>query len=260
MDADITPLLDISGLEVAYGNVVGLRSLDIMVQPGEIHALLGSNGAGKSSALNAVAGVVPPRSGRVRFNGTDITRSRTWRIAQSGLVLVPEGRQIVGPLTVEENLQLGSFANRTSSDTGALQDSVYALFPVLAKYRHTAGGLLSGGQQQMLAFGRALMAEPKLILLDEPSMGLAPVMVDRVMDAVVEIARRGIGVLMVEQNAAALDIADYAAILDQGVVVTRGKPEDVRNDPSVLRAFLGTSQTQPAPPSLVPRQETRQAE
>jgi branched-chain amino acid transport system ATP-binding protein len=238
---DDTTLLEVSDLQVAYGNVVGLRSLDLTVRAGEIHALLGSNGAGKSSALNAIAGVVPVRSGGVVFRGKDVTRTTTWRIAQSGLVLVPEGRQIIGPLTVEENLRLGGFANRRSADRKALEESVYETFPVLAEYRTTAGGLLSGGQQQMLAFGRALMAEPRLMLLDEPSMGLAPVMVDRILDSVVEIARRGIGVLMVEQNAAALDIADHAAVLEQGVVVTRGKPDEVRDDPRVMRAFLGTS-------------------
>ncbi|MDR5699765.1 ABC transporter ATP-binding protein [Agromyces aerolatus] len=241
MVEDDTTLLEVSDLQVAYGNVVGLRSLDLTVRAGEIHALLGSNGAGKSSALNAIAGVVPVRSGGVVFRGKDLTRTATWRIAQSGLVLVPEGRQIIGPLTVEENLRLGGFANRRGSDRKALEESVYETFPVLAEYRNTAGGLLSGGQQQMLAFGRALMAEPRLMLLDEPSMGLAPVMVDRILDSVVEIARRGIGVLMVEQNAAALDIADHAAVLEQGVVVTRGEPDEVRDDPRVMRAFLGTA-------------------
>jgi len=238
---DATTLLDVDALQVAYGNIVGVRSLDLTVRAGEIHALLGSNGAGKSSSLNAIAGAVPVRSGRIVFQGTDITRAPAWRIAKGGLVLVPEGRQIIGPLTVEENLRLGTFANTSRSDRAALEESVYEMFPVLAEYRRTAGGLLSGGQQQMLAFGRALMAEPALMLLDEPSMGLAPVMVDRVLDAVVEIARRGIGVLMVEQNAAALDVADYAAVLEQGVVVTHGVPDAVRDDPRVVRAFLGTA-------------------
>ncbi|WP_230312926.1 ABC transporter ATP-binding protein [Nakamurella alba] len=232
--------MTVSGLEVAYGNVVGLRRLDLAVEAGQVQLILGSNGAGKSSALGAIAGSVRKRAGTVHLDGTDISRQRAWRVAQRGMVLVPEGRQIIGPLTVEENLRLGGYANRTGTAARIL-DEVYELFPILGERKDQAGGLLSGGQQQMLAFGRALMADPKVILLDEPSMGLAPVMVDRVLEAVTGIAARGIGVVMVEQNASALDIADEVRVLEQGLVVLEGTPAELRDDPRVISAFLGAA-------------------
>ena len=234
-------LLKVTALRVAYGNLVGLRHLDVTVQPGEISVLLGANGAGKSSALNAIAGSVKSRSGSIVFDGVDVTRKPAWKISQAGLVLVPEGRQIIGPLTVSENLRLGAFGRGNPREVREAEEEIYEIFPMLADRREALGGLLSGGQQQLLAFGRALMAKPKLILLDEPSMGLAPIMVDRVLEAVTDIAGRGIGVLMVEQNAAALDVADVAAVLEQGSVVVRGVPAELRADERVTQAFLGVA-------------------
>lgn len=232
-------LLQVKDLRVGYGPLIGLRSLDVTVQPGEISVMLGANGAGKSSALNSIAGSVKPKAGRIVFDGVDVTRKPAWKISRAGLVLVPEGRHIIGPLTVSENLRLGAFGRVSASAVREGEEEVYEMFPMLAEHRRGLGGLLSGGQQQLLAFGRALMAKPKLILLDEPSMGLAPIMVDRVLEAVVEIASRGIGVLMVEQNAAALDVAHHAAVLEQGMVAVRGTPGELRADDRVTRAFLG---------------------
>ncbi|MGM7678567.1 ABC transporter ATP-binding protein [Microbacterium sp. A94] len=234
-------LLQVKDLRVGYGHLIGLRSLDVTVQAGEISVMLGANGAGKSSALNAIAGSVKSRAGRIVFDGVDITRKPAWKISQAGLVLVPEGRHIIGPLTVSENLRLGAFGRGSARQAREGEEEIYEIFPMLAEHRRSLGGLLSGGQQQLLAFGRALMAKPKLILLDEPSMGLAPIMVDRVLEAVVSIAGRGIGVLMVEQNAAALDVAHQAAVLEQGMVVVRGTPKELLADDRVTQAFLGVA-------------------
>jgi len=234
-------LLTVTDLRVAYGNLVALRKLDVTIKAGEISVLLGANGAGKSSALNAIAGSVKVSAGSIVFDGSDVTRWPAWKISQAGLVLVPEGRQIIGPLTVSENLRLGAFGRGSAREVREAEDEIYESFPILAERREALGGLLSGGQQQLLAFGRALMAKPKAILLDEPSMGLAPIMVDRVFEAVVDIAARGIGVIMVEQNASALDIATTAAVLEQGMVVVRGNPQALLTDERVTRAFLGVA-------------------
>jgi branched-chain amino acid transport system ATP-binding protein len=202
--------------------------------------VLGANGAGKSSTLAAICGATRPADGTVVFAGRDVTGRRPERMLRVGLALVPEGRHVIAPLAVEDNLLLGAHVLRSRSRRRALLDEVYRMFPVLRERRRTAGGLLSGGEQQMLAFGRALMAEPSMLLLDEPSMGLAPVMVDSVMRAVEEIAARGISILMVEQNAAAaFGVASRAVILEQGRVVLEGPSAEISRDPRVLRAFLG---------------------
>lgn len=242
MDTSTSPLLEVSQLSVAYGGLVGLHDLSIQVSGGEIVVLLGANGAGKSSAINAIAGAVPARGGGVRLAGDDISGRPAWWIAQRGVVLVPEGREIIGPLSVEENLQMGSFADRNRRrNSEALMTQVFDLFPVLRERRHSLGGLLSGGEQQMLAFGRALMARPRVVLLDEPSMGLAPVMIDRVFESVVQIAALGIGVLMVEQNAGALDIASKCAVLELGHVVASGTPGELKSTTRLTEAFLGSN-------------------
>jgi branched-chain amino acid transport system ATP-binding protein len=233
------PVLEIADLAVRYGGIVAVRNVSLSVEPGEIFVLLGANGAGKSSTLRGITGLVK-RSGSIRWDGQDISKWRSNRIARSGMVLVPEGRRIFSPLTVEENLLLGAYTQKSKEWQRTCIERVFTMFPILADRRKGRAGLLSGGEQQMLAFGRALMANPRMILMDEPSMGLAPAVVDFVMGSVAAIAESGIAVLMVEQNAAvALDVAHRAAVLERGEVSLRGSAAELREDPGVLRAFLG---------------------
>lgn len=234
-----TPLLEVDDLVVRYGKLTAVSGVTMAAHAGEVVLVLGANGAGKSSTLRAVAGQVPAASGAVRLAGRDITRSKAWRNVGSGLVLVPEGRQIFTDLTVHENLLLGGYSNRDASLRQRTLEQVYELFPVLEERRTSPGGLLSGGEQQMLAFGRALMADPKVVLLDEPSMGLAPVMVDRIFETVRTICARGIAVVMVEQNVAALKLADQVHVLEQGELVLSGSGAELRDDPRVVAAYLG---------------------
>jgi branched-chain amino acid transport system ATP-binding protein len=232
--------LEVQNLVVRYGLVTAVHGIDLRLEEGQVTTLLGSNGAGKTSTLNALCGALKPADGRIVFDGHDITGRPAHKVSRSGLVQVPEGRRIIGPLTVEDNLKLGAYHQRSSAKLAALLSGVYELFPILHERRDNAGGLLSGGEQQMLAFGRALMSEPKILLLDEPSMGLAPIMVDKIIEAVRQIAERGISILMVEQNAAAaFELATYAYVLEQGEVILEGAVDAVKNDPLVLRAFLG---------------------
>jgi len=232
--------LEVSNLVVRYGQVTAVHGIDLRLAQGQVATLLGSNGAGKTSTLNALSGALTPSAGTITFDGEDITGRPSHKVARAGLVQVPEGRRIIGPLTVEDNLRLGAYHQRSSSRLRQLLDDVYEMFPILHERRDKAGGLLSGGEQQMLAFGRALMSEPKILLLDEPSMGLAPIMVDKIIEAVGQIAERGLSILMVEQNAAAaFELATYAYVLEQGEVILEGTVESVKNDPLVLRAFLG---------------------
>jgi branched-chain amino acid transport system ATP-binding protein len=236
--------LDVSGLIVRYGRLTAVHGIDLHLAEGEVAVMLGSNGAGKSSTLNAISGAVPIAGGRVRFGERDITGKRAHVVARAGLVQVPEGRRIIAPLSVEDNLLLGAYNLRSANRRRELLATVFEMFPVLEERREGAGGLLSGGEQQMLAFGRALMADPTTLLLDEPSMGLAPIIVDRVMDAVRQIAARGISILMVEQNAtAAFEVAQTVHVLEQGEISLSGPVDEVRNSPLVLRAFLGLEES-----------------
>lgn len=235
--------LDVRALTVRYGHLTAACDVSLRAVPGEVELVLGANGAGKSSTLRAIAGSVSPASGSVTVAGKDVTGRPAWRVVQSGVVLVPEGRRIVASLSVEENLRLGGYANRSASNRESTMRRVYELFPVLGDRRKSAGGLLSGGEQQMLAFGRALMANPSVMLLDEPSMGLAPAMVDRVFDTVADIAARGVAVVMVEQNAAAMDIAAHVSVLEQGRVTLSGASETLRQDGGITEAFLGVAGT-----------------
>jgi len=234
------PLLEVTGLQVRYGGAVAVRGIDLHVDQGEVSVVLGANGAGKTSSLRAVAGQLRQSAGTIRWNGTDISNWPSYRIARAGLVMVPEGRKIFAPLSVEENLLVGGYTNRSKRRRQEVMDQVCTMFPILGNRRGQAAGLLSGGEQQMLAFGRAMMAEPKVILMDEPSMGLAPAVVDLVMDSIGEIAKTGIGILMVEQNAmAALEVARRAVVLERGEIVLTGTADEVRTHPDVVRAFLG---------------------
>lgn len=232
-------MLEIEDLAVRYGRVIAVDRVSFGVTPGQVSLVLGSNGAGKSSTLLALAGMVRGRSGSVRLEGEEISRLPAQRRVGRGLVLVPEGRRIFGNLTVLENLRMGAMtAPRAYTQPGIEQ--VLSLFPHLAERAQGKAGLLSGGEQQMLAIGRALMSRPKYVMMDEPSMGLAPVMVDSVLESVRRIADDGVGVLMIEQNAeAGAEIADHIAVMARGQIVHQGPKGSVASEREVLRAMLG---------------------
>jgi len=235
-------LLEVRDLAVSYGSIEAVRGLSFDVAEGQIVSIIGANGAGKSSTLLALSGLVRPAGGSITFQGADITGHRTDRIVRSGLVQVPEGRAILNPLTVEENLELGAWTRKDRHGIAASMEKVYATFPRLAGRRRQLAGSLSGGEQQMLAIGRALMAEPRLLLLDEPSMGLAPLLVKTIFDTIVAITQVGTTVLLVEQNARqALRISDRAIVLSHGRILREGPSAELLADPVVIEAFLGKS-------------------
>jgi branched-chain amino acid transport system ATP-binding protein len=232
-------MLEVKDLHVSYGKVSAVRGITLSVNPGRITLVLGANGAGKTTTLRAICGLLPPASGEVVLEGRSIAKMAAHKIVTRGLVMVPEGRKMFASLTVQENLRLGGHTADKSARMETL-DKVYELFPILAERKGGQAGLLSGGEQQMLAFGRAMMSQPKVILMDEPSMGLAPTMIETVMSRARDIANSGIGVLMVEQNAeVGLEIADDVVIVARGEVVFSGPVEVARSHSSVLTAFLG---------------------
>jgi len=232
-------VLQIDDLHVSYGAITAVRGVGLEVMPGTVTLVLGANGAGKSTTLKAVAGLHPPVKGTVTLDGENITGLAAHKVVARGIALVPEGRRVFSPLTIAENLRLGGYtAGKAEYDETLAR--VYEMFPILHERRSGPAGLLSGGEQQMLAFGRALMSQPKVMLLDEPSMGLAPVVVDTILEKVRAMADAGIGIVMVEQNAeAGLDLADEVVALARGEVVYSGVAGDARSHASVLRAFLG---------------------
>ncbi|GAA2304484.1 ABC transporter ATP-binding protein [Glycomyces scopariae] len=231
------PILEVESLKVAYGRVQAVRDVSFTVPEGGLVALVGANGAGKSSVLAAVSGLIRPGSGRVRLGGEDVTRRPAHRRIAAGLVLVPEGRQILGTLTVAENLLLGAHRRRRQA---APESEMYDLFPVLAERRALPAGSLSGGEQQMLAIARAMIARPRVVLLDEPSMGLAPKMVDEVFAVIEKIRASGVTVVLVEQNARrALRAADTGHVLETGEIAHSGPASELLQDPRVVKAYLG---------------------
>lgn len=239
-------MLKVENLSIAYGNIVALKGISFSVQEGEIVTLIGSNGAGKSTTLMGISGLVPKQSGKVFFRNHDITNEKPHQIVRMGLCQVPEGRQIFPYLTVEENLLIGVFGNQRLKEDGRLLrenlERVYALFPVLRERRKQQGGTLSGGEQQMLAIGRGLMLQPKLMMLDEPSLGLAPVIVEQIFDLLLRIRDMGTTILLIEQNAnMALQIADRAYVLELGRITLSGRARDLASDPRVKSAYLGLS-------------------
>ncbi|MCP1168688.1 ABC transporter ATP-binding protein [Limimaricola litoreus] len=232
------PLLSIEGLHTAYGPIEVLHGVDLVVNEGEIVSLVGVNGVGKTTLMRCISGVQPVKSGAIRFRGEDLTRRPDHARASLGITHSPEGRQIFGDLSVAENLRLGGY--HRSDDLGADMEEVFGLFPILRDKADLDAGGLSGGQQQMLAIGRAIMGRPKLMLLDEPSMGLAPVLVDQVLAVVKSLRDRGVTLLMVEQNAyAALSIADRGYVMEQGEITLSGKAADLIADPRIREAYLG---------------------
>jgi branched-chain amino acid transport system ATP-binding protein len=236
--------LQIADLKVSYGPIAAVRGVSLEVVPGTVRVLLGPNGAGKTSLLNGVCGVAPRIGGTVTLGELALHRQRSHHIARAGVIQVPEGRRVVAPLSVHENLLLGQYATRGRPARETMYsdvDSIYELFPSLHNRRNVRSGLLSGGEQQMLAIGRALMGQPEVMLLDEPSMGLAPIIVSLVFECVARIAASGVGVLMVEQNVESLDIASYGYVLDQGRVVLEGPASELVSDAGIVDAYIGTS-------------------
>jgi len=232
-------MLRVEGLRSGYGRIEAVKGVDFEVAAGEIVALIGANGAGKTTLLRAISGVHPITAGRILHDRVAIEALPPHARVARGIVQVPEGRQVFAPLTVEDNLRLGTF-RRGRAETEASLREVYALFPALAEKRALPAGGLSGGQQQMLAIGRAMMARPDLLLLDEPSMGLAPLLVDQILEAVVRLRGQGMTVLLVEQNAAAaLSIADRAYVLETGRIAHAGTGRALLHDPRVREAYLG---------------------
>jgi len=233
-------LLEVRGLEVAYGGIKAVKGIDLQVGEGELVTLIGANGAGKTTTLKALAGLIRPAAGRIHYNGRDITARPAFELVRQGLALVPEGRGVFGRLTVEENLEMGAYSRRDRPRIAADLDRVYALLPRLAERRRQHGGTLSGGEQQMLAIGRALMSRPRMLLLDEPSMGLAPQMVQKIFETIRTIAAEGVTLLLVEQNAKlALETCHRGYVMESGLIALADRAADLLANPQVRQAYLG---------------------
>jgi branched-chain amino acid transport system ATP-binding protein len=234
-------MLEISELHVSYGAIAALRGISLRVAKGSIVTLIGGNGAGKTTTLRTVSGLLRPKSGHVRFLGEDITREPAHRIVARGLGHVPEGRMIFSNLTVDENLSMGAYLLKDKAAVARNRDYVFGIFPRLRERLNQTAGTLSGGEQQMLAIGRALMGDPKFLMLDEPSLGIAPRLISTIFEKIIEINQdRGIAILLVEQNAnLALEISTYAYVLETGHVTMEGPSEDLRKDPQLKAAYLG---------------------
>jgi branched-chain amino acid transport system ATP-binding protein len=234
----MTAALSVRGLVAGYGRIEALHGIDIELQPGQLVALVGANGAGKTTLLRTISGLIRARAGQVELLGDDITHAAPEKRVRAGLAQVLEGRQVFGPLSVQDNLRLGAYTQR--GDQAAQLEAMYTLFPVLKEKRLLAAGTLSGGQQQMLAMARALMSKPKVLLLDEPSMGLAPLLVREVFNVVERLQAQGIPILLVEQNAhAALSIADHGYVLETGRIALSGPARELLQDERVKAAYLG---------------------
>ena len=232
-------ILDVKDINVFYGAIHAIKDISFHVDEGEIVTLIGANGAGKSTTLNTISGLLRSKTGDIQFLGSSIAKTSPNKIVSQGLVMVPEGRRIFLGLTVEENLEMGAYT-RPKAEIKESLEKVYELFPRLKERRTQIGGTLSGGEQQMLAMGRSLMAKPKLIMLDEPSMGLAPLLVDLIFEIIADLHKGGATILLVEQNAqAALSIADRAYVLETGNIVKTGKGSELISDPDIKKAYLG---------------------
>ncbi len=233
-------MLEIKDLEVCYGMIRAIKGISFHVDEGEVIALIGANGAGKTTILHTITGLVPAKSGSVTFEGTDITKTPGHKIVSMGMAHVPEGRRIFAQLSVLQNLKMGAFTRKDKAEIEETLQSVYKRFPRLEERQNQLAGTLSGGEQQMLAMGRALMSHPKIILMDEPSMGLSPIFVNEIFDIIKEVSKSGTTVLLVEQNAKkALTIADRAYVLETGNIALEGKASDLMNNDSIKKAYLG---------------------
>jgi branched-chain amino acid transport system ATP-binding protein len=235
-----TTVLELRQLHVSYGGIKAVRGIDLRVEKAELVCLIGANGAGKSTTLKAICGLVPASRGSIFYSGQSIVGVPPFQLVRRGLAMVPEGRGVFGQLTIEENLAMGAYVRNDAAKISTDVDHVFALFPRLKERRRQPAGTLSGGEQQMLAIGRALLSRPTMLLLDEPSMGLAPIMVQKIFDTVRSIAAEGVTVLLIEQNAKlALETADRGYVMESGEITLQGKAKALLDDPKVRQAYLG---------------------
>ncbi len=233
-------ILQVSGLKVSYGGIAAVKGIDFEIKPGELVALIGANGAGKSSTLNALAGIIQVSGGEIEFNRNSVSHLPAYDLVKRGLSLVPEGRGVFKRMNVFENLQMGAFLQQNPAEFKRLLDQVYTFFPRLKERSSQISGTLSGGEQQMVAMGRALMAQPKLLLLDEPSMGLAPLMVETIFNVISTLTKTGMTILLVEQNARlALQLAQRAYVMESGLITLAGSGTELMADARVRKAYLG---------------------
>lgn len=233
-------MLEVKDLEVYYGMIQAIKGISFEVNKGEVIALIGANGAGKTTTLHTITGLLSPKKGSVIFEGEDITKIPAHKIVSMGMAHVPEGRRVFADLSVYENLKLGAYTRKDKENLNKDLENIYKRFPRLAERKNQSAGTLSGGEQQMLAMGRALMSKPSIILMDEPSMGLSPILVNEIFDIIESISKSGTTVLLVEQNAKkALSIADRAYVLETGKIVTSGKASELLEDDSIKKAYLG---------------------
>jgi branched-chain amino acid transport system ATP-binding protein len=233
-------LLKVKGLKVAYGGIQAVKGVDFEVHDGELVSLIGSNGAGKTTTMKAITGILPINDGDIEYLGKSIRGQGPWDLVKQGLAMVPEGRGVFARMTITENLQMGAYIRNDKADILADIDKVFTIFPRLKERKDQLAGTLSGGEQQMLAMGRALMSRPKVLLLDEPSMGLSPIMVDKIFEVVRDVYAQGVTVLLVEQNASrALAIADRGYVMESGIVTMSGPAKEMLHDPKVRAAYLG---------------------
>lgn len=235
-----TILLKVSGLKVAYGGIQAVKGVDFEVREGELVSLIGSNGAGKTTTMKAITGSLPLNEGDIDYLGKSIRGQGPWDLVKQGLAMVPEGRGVFTRMTILENLHMGAYIRDDKADILADIDKMFTIFPRLKERRDQLAGTMSGGEQQMLAMARALMSRPKVLLLDEPSMGLSPIMVDKIFEVIQDVFAQGVTVLLVEQNASrALAIANRGYVMDSGLITMTGKGQDMLNDPKVRAAYLG---------------------
>ncbi|HIW49873.1 MAG TPA: ABC transporter ATP-binding protein [Candidatus Blautia intestinavium] len=233
-------MLEVKDLQVYYGVIQALKGISFEVNQGEVIALIGANGAGKTTTLQTLTGIIPSKAGKISFEGKDITKTPAHKIVEMGMAHVPEGRRVFADMTVYENLLMGAYTRKDKNEIAQSLENVYKRFPRLKERKNQRAGTLSGGEQQMLAMGRALMSKPRIILMDEPSMGLSPIFVNEIFDIIKEVSEGGTTVLLVEQNAKkALSIADRAYVMETGNITLSGKAEDLLNNESVQKAYLG---------------------
>jgi branched-chain amino acid transport system ATP-binding protein len=238
----VAALLELNKLEVAYGGIHAVKGIDLIVRQGELVCLIGANGAGKTTTLKGITGLQPVKAGKVVYDGDDVTGKPAFQLVRKGLSMVPEGRGVFGALTIEENLAMGAYSRKDRKEIKQDVERVFGLFPRLKERHRQTAGTLSGGEQQMLAMGRAIMSRPKLLLLDEPSMGLAPLMVQKVFETVLAISGEGVTILLIEQNAKlALEVSNRGYVMESGTITLSGDARQLLSDPKVREAYLGES-------------------